>query len=103
MVELTIWQLIVLFVIAIAIGYLFKIIIDEFKGGNNMAISTHGCRDKIVKALQATCDNIKDDAEEIVGNIENVGAITVIITLKPQDAVTYEINRLKFTHFEEAD
>lgn len=64
-----------------------------------MAISSHGGSDHLKKALTATCQNIIDDADEIIGNLDNVVSITVTIRFTPDSVVAYNVEREKYAHF----
>lgn len=55
------------------------------------------------KVLNGACENIKDDADEIIGDLDRVFAIRVNISLECNGLATYTVEREKYAEFVKAD
>ena len=60
-------------------------------------------KQKLIESLRATCRNISNEAEEIIGNIEHTRFITVTITMEPFSAIVYEVKKEKYARFEDGE
>ena len=51
-----------------------------------------------VKGLRKCCEDISDDAENIIGNLHNVRSISIEINMDPGSVITYTVKHERLSH-----
>jgi len=56
-------------------------------------------KEELIEQFKVFCDRVKEDADEIIGEIEDVQRITVTFEIVPFEVLKYKVEREKLLRF----